>query len=365
MITQSINSSQTAFCGSLYIEDSTLYGSSSPDLREDYGIAIFVNESTGTGTFVNNPAYSNFTNPGSTSSFGTWEIDIPNTLKMEYQIVAYWCPLWISGSYNEGDIVFYNGDFYAKSSIGLGTEEPGTGTEWTLLTVSDYDIFNDASFMTTPIVLKSNVFEEVLGCPAYQVLFKDCDGNHRLVDNSENVNSKRFYVSRLDETVVIEATVMTAEYMDFSLAEDQVYVLTVEEETSPSVWEEVAKIPVYEYCHLKTCATALMQNLLSKEFDPCCENCDEAVKSSMQKQQFMLNQFLFLYGTVLAYIHEEKIEYLGLLEIDGSRDIYLQNIENLFYKIKKILERCDLCVGAWQTSSTYSTAASNYKPCNC
>lgn len=363
MITQRITTSQTAICGSIFVADTSTYGAS-PDLRSEYGIAIFMNTRTGTGLFVNNPSYTDLSNPGNDTDRGEWTIDIPNTVTQDYQVVAFWCPIWVSGAYNEGDIVFYDTNFYYKNSTGTGTEIPDVGNEWDLLDENDYALFVAAALLASPIVLQQDSFEAVIGCPPYMTVLKECNGVHRLIDNSDSSNAKRFYITTYDNTIILPTTSLNAPFLDFQLPKDNVYILTVEEEIN-AVWQPVMKIAVYEYCKIKECAVALIQNLLSKSFDPCCENCDEEIQASMKKQQFILNQFLFLYGTLLSYINEEKIEFLGLNDISAQRAQYLQKIEDLFFKIEKILERCDLCIGAWQTTRQYSTASSNYKPCNC
>lgn len=359
-IINEIASNQTARCGYLYIEDSSEYGQASPDLREDYGIAIFVNVDPGSGIFTNDQTLSDLSNAGANNIPGTWDIDIPNTLTQNYEIIAFWCPLWISNSYSENEIVFYDSLFYRKTAVGDGTEIPGVGTQWEELDIDNYDEFDNATNL-----LSDSIYESVIGCPPYKVILKECDHVHRIIDNSESSNSKRFYVTKYDGTSVIEETLFTAEYMDINLPQDHIYILTIEEEISQDTWVEVSKLPIYEYCSLKKCVTYLMNSILCNDWDPCCENCDSDAIKKKERQRLELNKIVFLYGSLLSYINEESIQYLGIYEMGVDRLTYMESIDNLFDKISSILQRCELCSGAWQTTTTNTTNSGSYKPCNC
>lgn len=360
---KSLNSSQTALCGSIYVEDQSVYGIASPDTREDWGIALFVGIDAGSGSFANDPTLSNLINPGAIGIPATWDIDIPNSKTQAYKVSAFWCPLWISGAYAENQVVYYDGFFYVKNTTGTGTELPSIGGEWILLTEDDFDIFEAALLLN---ITNDVVYESVIGCPKFKVVFKECDHVQRVVDNSENNNNKRFSVTRYDGTPVLEEVKFEgAKYIDFTLPEDHVYIITIEEEVGFELWEEVAKLPIYEYCSLKKCSTYLMNSLMCNEFDPCCENCDNEAIAKKTKQRLQLNQLFFLSASLMSYIHEESIEYLGLIDMSADRLTYMERIDNLFDKIKMILERCDLCAGAWQVLATPSTNQGSYKPCNC
>jgi ferredoxin len=364
-IISEIGSSQTALCGYIYVEDFSTYGTVSPDTRSDFGVALYVSVDPGSGTFTDNPNYANLSNPGAVGIPSSWEIDIPNSATQDYEINAYWAPLWISGSYNENDIIFYDAIFYQKSSIGTGTEEPGTGTEWVVLTEDDSAAFEIAIGLAVPIVVKNTVYEAVIACPSYKVIFKACPHVHRIIDNSETANSKRFKVTYYDGTSVIATTAIVGSYSDITLPEDHIYILTIEEEVITGTWLEVAVLPIYEFCSLKTCTMYLVNTLLCNNADPCCENCSTEAIEKQKRQRLQLNQLTFLYGTLLAYIHEESIEYLGIIAMDADRLTYMESIDNLFDKIKAILERCELCAGAWQTITSANVSSGSYKPCNC
>jgi len=75
MITQNALISQTNPCGSFYVQDETVYAIS-PDTREEYGIALFVNRETGVDTYENLPTLTDLTNPGDDDITGTWTIPI-------------------------------------------------------------------------------------------------------------------------------------------------------------------------------------------------------------------------------------------------------------------------------------------------
>lgn len=360
-----LTSSQTALCGSIYVEDTTVYGSVAQDMRSNFGIALFVGIDAGSGTFENDPLLSNLSNPGADGIAASWDIDIPNSKTQAYQITAFWAMVWESKVYSIGDIVFYDGYFYTKSAIGTGTEVPGVYTEWLLLTEDDFSLFEYANDVVIENVSSNVVYESVVGCPSYRVVFKECDHKHRVIDNSENQNAKQFSVTRYDGTVVEEAIVMVDNYVEVHLPEDGIYILIIDEETSPGYFETVAKLPIYEYCSFKQCALYLMNSVLCNNDDPCCSDCDEdSVKKHLRQRQ-TLNQLFFLYGNLLSYIHEESIQYLGIIEMGADRLTYMERIDNLFDKIKLILQRCELCSGAWQETSQRVTNNTNYKPCNC
>jgi len=192
-MTRKIQVNQTALCGSLQIEDQSIYDVT-PDSREDYGIAIFVSVDPGTGTFTDDPNFATLENEGTTGFPGIWNIDIPNSTTQEYEITTYFCPLWVltNAPFTAGDIVYYSDlattSFWRKNATGTGTDTPSSiSTEWEEMTTTDRALFIAATNITEEIN-----YELVTACPEYKVIFKECNGVHRIIDNSENNNTKRF-----------------------------------------------------------------------------------------------------------------------------------------------------------------------------
>lgn len=361
-----LNLSTGNFCKEIIVQDATNF---SPATREDYGLALFVNVDPGNGAYTNDPTLSDLTNEGTTEVPDEWTLSIPNTTQ-NYEIVVFYATLWVSGTYTQGDIVFFEVDgytgFWLKTANGTGTTEPdGITNEWSEVTGADYATFL-ASIAYT--VESEIAYQEIVACPPYLVRLKECDGTHCIIVNTDSVNNKRYSVAYYDGTEAIAVTDMVVEdnLVCFTLPEDHIYILKIEEETSTDVWEVISYLPIYEYCKLKACATYLVDSVLCNEFDPCCDNCSQEIIDKQTRQRRSLNQILALYGSLLAYINEESIDYIGISTLEDDRLTYLERINNIFIKIKAILERCELCQGAWQTLTTTTTNSSgSYKPCNC
>ncbi len=362
---QEIQSNQTTTENIISVVDLSVY--STPTVRGDYGIALIVKIDAGNGTYEEDVTSNDLSNPGTDDTNGEWEIGITNTRK-NYEIIAYWCPLWKTGiTYTTNQIVYYENNFYVAGQS--TTEEPGTGTEWILIDENDELslLFAEADNLES-----STVYESVFPHADYEVVLLECNGNRRLYDYSENGYLKRYTVINYrEDEVVIEATEFSTEYVDFTLSADGVYRITIEQNSLNNFELEeytttVADIPIYEYCHLKECYTYLVKSVLCNDYDPCCDNCDADVIAKKNRQRQVLNQMIALYPLLLASINEEYVTYFGIFDIDETRDTMAEQIDLIFEKIEDILERCELCQGAWQVLTTNTTNTSgSYKPCNC
>ena len=109
----------------------------------------------------------------------------------------------------------------------------------------------------------------------------------------------------------------------------------------------------------------LVNSVLCHEFDPCCDNCDIKEIEKAKRQRLSINQIISLQGTLLALIHTEQIDYLGVMDMQSDRFSKVSEISALLDKIKAILERCGLCQGAWQSLAPTNNTSKGYKPCNC
>lgn len=373
-IVQEINSNLTALCGNIYIEDLTTYGTVTPDTREDFGIALFFGiDNSGSGVYdYTDTSLNNLSNPGDNSTMGTWMIPIQNVTQ-NYEIKSYWAPIWESGGgYSAADIVYYyESDLVSNFWInvdGAGATAPASASPgvWLPLDETNYAEFATA-LLTGNLTYEYDEYISVIKCPDYKVILKECDGVHRLIDNTNNGYDKRYTVTDYNGNTEIDTTnwdLGTVNYVDITVSEDKVYIITIENEIA-GVWEEVAQIPLYEYCKTKTCFTYAVDKILCNEWDPCCDNCDDEAILKKERQRLMINQLIALYGTLYAYIHEDSVEYLDIMNIDQDRSTFLGRISSLMEKIVSILERCELCQGAWDTVYNKTVSGSSYKPCNC
>lgn len=344
-------------CRTITLLDNTDYG---VNTREDYGIAVFFSKKDYDGNYIFDSSLSDLSSPGATDSLGEWEIEVANETA-EFLIHMFWAPEVSTVSvFYDGIVVFYDGYFYINVS---GGSSPGTipGPDWRLLT--DADLVDFESDMPAVIREQDTVF--TTECPLYLVKFASCDGNYVLIDNSDNENTKRYIIKDTVGAIVVDYTEFTfGGQTTLPTLEDNVYVITIEEEID-GAFEEIIEIPIYEYCKMKNCVTYLINSILCNEWDPCCDNCDPEVKAKMEKQRYTLNQLIALYGTFLSYIHTEHVQYLGVVEMDADRMLLATSIQQLMDKIEDILQRCELCQGAWQTSTATTNNNSSYKPCNC
>lgn len=352
------------FNRNIIVNDNTDY---TGDSRLNYGIALFVNVDPGSGTFTNDPTLSDMTNPGDDSIPGEWTITVPRETKV-YEICLFYCQLWISGTWAQDDIVYYNGDFWKKNAVGTGTDTPsGISTEWDVMAGTNYAEFLATLSLGTPTVQESIQYVPVEACKEFILVKKACNGQHCIMLNVDDTTSDlRYTITTYTGESEIAATEFEpdADTACFTLTDDNVYIISIERYNG-SEWEEVFTEPIYEYCKLKTCATYLFDSVLCNEFDPCCDNCDEDTVNKQSRQRLMLNQLIALYGTLMAYINEESIDYLNIVTVDEDRLTYIERIGQYMDKVKAILERCELCSGAWQSTTDTTTNNGSYKPCNC
>jgi hypothetical protein len=375
----SLTSNQTTTEGFITVIDGSTY--SSPTIREDYGIALIVKTDPGSGTYTEDTSLNDITNPGITGTAGTWDIAFPNS-RVNYEIIAYWCPVWIAGTYTLNTVVFLVDTFY-YCNVASSTEEPGTGTEWTVIGTGAI-----ATIFATDTTLSSEtIYESVFPHVDYETVLIECDDSFKLIDHTTTGYYKRYLITGYDiaigddiDTMVTNDSTLVPVYYnglttgtiaDITIPSDGVFIITIEENATSSDFTTgtnsvVAQFPLYSYCKLKTCYNYLVQSVMCNNWDPCCDNCDEEAKQKKIRQRQSLNQIVALYPLLLAYINEEFISYLGFIEYDQTRYDYAEQIDMLMDKINDILERCELCQGAWQTTTTSTTNTSgSFKPCNC
>ena len=166
-------------CGYITVDDRTTYGASSPDRRQDFGLALFWSEDN----FATSDG--DLTSPGSATNPAQWTISATN--RTLYYIRCFAIPSWSAGSYLDNTVIYYtsNGNFYQNQSGGATVEEPTVGTDWVLLTTADYAQFRDYYTLAYPGGKDAylDYDEAYLSCPIY-VIKKTSSYNHILYDES-------------------------------------------------------------------------------------------------------------------------------------------------------------------------------------
>lgn len=357
-VTFNISSSQDIECGKIYVNDKSEY--ISPDIRENYGIILFVGVDYGSGTYIIDPTMTDYSNSGTTDVPGEWIIDPPNQTA-SYEITGFLCPLWDENTeYNFDDVVYYpiDGRFSFWRSTKDHNTDPMDGTHdgWMELGITRYSFF-----LRSTNTLKSYAYETIEECPNYKIIKSSCT-DYILYDNSENENAKQYSIETYNgEEIVSDVEMVIGGQTSFILLEDDVYIITIKEEIE-GVYEETYSYPIYQYCDIKNCTVNLITDLLCNENDPCCTGCDSKEIELMKMKRYDLNLINAMVGSLLYYINIEKMEYLGVSTIDEDRLTYITMIGELISKLKDVMTRCGSCTGA--TSSTSSTSSNSVGGCN-
>jgi len=96
-------------------------------------------------------------------------------------------------------------------------------------------------------------------------------------------------------------------------------------------------------CTILACGTNLLDTLFQADVDPCCEDCDDDITETMWRQRHDLNQMIYYLGYLLAYINVESVSYLGVFDVDSTRQEYVNRVGDYVDKLLVIADRCGEC----------------------
>ena len=108
---------------------------------------------------------------------------------------------------------------------------------------------------------------------------------------------------------------------------------------------------VYKLCDLISCLKLLINGILCREWDPCCEECDAATIESYRRKRLEINKMIAMAGIIFANVHSDLSSYLGISsEIESDRLNLISLTSAMIDKMVIIVERCGECDGATEES---------------
>lgn len=208
----------------------------------------------------------------------------------------------------------------------------------TLTTFGDYSIV-----LTANDCFETKICEyKVSACQQYTIVKTDCH-KYLITDTSVNVPTKinTIIVSNFSGsyTETYEMVIANGNTLEIILPQDDVYTITITDNLSTTTFTDV----IYDFCDLITCYRKLVLDIFCNEKDPCCKECDAAALHAIDFKRNELNKLNALAGSLFAYIHRDKIVYLGIYSVEDCRITDIQMIADLASKINEILDRCGEC----------------------
>lgn len=362
-LTQDFALSTIARCNYLQVSDNSEY--TSPTVREDYGIALFFEKDTGNG-FSEDTNLHDLSNSGVTGNPGSWDIQRENEDAV-YKLHAFHCPVYAAGSFSIGDIVYYEVSGttgFWRNTTGVDSTPAVGSPNWTEMTTSNFTQFTAAS------LLNCSLFNEettAYKCNSVEFILTSCPGTFEVISHESLTQNVTLYIYDLLGNILIDGlevqkdgAVGTTSFTFDGDYSDGVYHVKALVSPVGSDSYQLNNYALYNTCRITACMSALVDELMCNDWDPCCSNCDNDAIEARKKQRLTLNELGALYGFAMAYIHADRINYLGVNGISADRFNELNRIQNLLDKLNDIIIRCDICRGALSTSTT-----SSYKPCNC
>ena len=313
-------------CGYIHCEDVSTFGAAYPDRRIDFADAWFV--------FEDGSAYlQDLSNEP--------EIDVPVTNNHTYTIYGFLVPVWVSGWWFAGAIVFHVDTFYINDSGGINNLEPGTsGSGWTVLTTSDFLDFYNCNL----IQMQDDTV--VINCPDYSVVKQECY-IHRICDNSGTSNNKIVNVMDYELNIILTTTIDPATSLcyDLTLTGQGVYIVDIREDLGSGLYGDPQYLVIYEFCALENCAWYTIDKILCSA-DPCAEVCNpcDPVKINQQLQdRYTINMLVAEFGSLLAMIHTDMVKYMGIFVYDTDRQAFVTKIGLQLKKVDLLSRRCGIC----------------------
>jgi len=336
----------------------------SPTVRADYGFAWFVLDSLGNTEVCDledsDDAYI------MVSAAGTYDI--------EFYAIAQW--VGDAYSYLINHIIFNEGSFYSSKQTHPGDtadSEPGVGASWTsywnLLECASRAKFNDYYAVgTTRAGIQSSGVSVTLRSAGqdYSVTMATCY-NYTVTNlNTTEYDGLRiriynFATGTLITTILTDdvATSVNLEALGYT---EGIYIFDITgfsgTVASYSLSKDQEQYVVYELCSFHACAKTLINSILCREINTCCEPCDTATLKLQETRRVELNKLLGLYMTMMAYINMEQVEYFGIFAMDKDREVYISRINDVLTMLSTITVRCGVCTET-SVKSTSGTGCSN------
>jgi len=147
-------------------------------------------------------------------------------------------------------------------------------------------------------------------------------------------------LTNLDESLELtfEWNVFTYDSIRVLIPEDGVYLLTI---TNQADALDTYSFPIYEFCQLEYCFRNLVLKLWCTDaLTPCCDDCDENATKQALAIRAYLNKIIALMGSLLAYVYNDRLTFLGINCVDSCRQLDMTKISGLVTKINETTAEC-------------------------
>lgn len=331
--------------------------------RDEVALALFYDDAdfagpNYTGALLNNP-----------NQFGTpavWGIG-PFTDEL-ISVRVFVVMIWIADVYPAGAVVHYNGQFYYTVAGAGAGDVPGVDVTWTLITVANQAEIDAAFavFTANPTLIWgvngwSDAEYQVL-CGAAEAdpstLVKTSCYHYTLTDNTGTNDIKYVTVYAYGNSTALISTTLdptqgTTLEIDLTTYGDGVYLVEFGND-DPAVdasdeWTDT--FVIYEYCGVWECYQGLFTAIMCGAYNPCCNTCDPALLEKYIRYREALNMMTGLMLSVIAYINVERVKYLGIFDIDDTREGYISRVSDYLVKLKELASSCGICNPTSEESS--------------
>jgi hypothetical protein len=283
---------------------------------------------------------------------------VPAVAQDTYNVYSFYCYTWDvlnDVDIAQGDIVFYQGYFYIKTTA--GTKNPFDGDANPNLDTTDFTPLYVGGIYNANPLTAADIYALAVGAVAL------ADGNSTdttsvtFIDQASFVLTKQacekwlvqininctIYSADLinyDGTVLIAGIVPVGNTIPIDLTAygDGSYtiqiVYSVPAGRSPAL---TVTIPILEVCNANACYTKLFKYTLCKCDDPC-DDCEDH-KAKRHDMQIIRE----LVTSINQMVNLERSQFMGLYPITTSQSDLLSDIGMAIDKLKIVTDRCGLC----------------------
>ena len=337
--------------GYLSISDITTYSAGQRDL-------------TGIMMFWSKDAFATDVNLDQ-SNADQWTV--PALAQKTYNVYGFYCYVWAAANnvnIVHYDIVFYQGYFYIKTTV--GTINPSTSPTNPAVDSTDFTPLVVGGSLTmggvTTTLTAADIYALVVNAVAL------ADTNSAVATSTTFIDRDAFTLSKQDclswlVSINIDCTVARVRLLNYdgSILEDNIavtgttvnvdlsaygdgsytveiaYITQVQQGLDiPDYWT-IVSIPILEVCNANACYTKLFKYVLCKCDDPC-NDCED-----LKAKWHDLHTIRELITSINNMVYLERSQFIGLYPITTSQADLLSDIGQMIDKLKLVTDRCGLC----------------------
>ena len=305
---------------------------------------------------------SNFANPGSAVLDAEWIFPTDNDTV--YSVSMYTGIDWdaVTVDCDSWAIAFYDGDFWINKSVNTkdtGTDPTprddndwarlyvGAAIDFTALGGSNYAAITEAqmrdiletSRSTSSVTEADDGLAQTEGDP-FTIAKTDCHEwtitSNLAVDIPMTIELLDVDYSSVDDSLTFSGSEALIDLDDYDSGGDGAYLVKIV--YTVSAIENTIYLPIYEFCDAEDCYMQLFQYILCHCSDPC-DDCDDDY-ATRKYDLDMIGHALF---QIKQYVYLDKYQYMGIMNINDTRQDLIDTISLMIDKLSIIVDRCGLC----------------------